>query len=86
LTQGKNNREIAERLALADSTVKVHIRNIVGKLPVKNRHHAAAFAVGNASATPYSPDSRSSAVSKGPDRSNGAAYSRRHPLLPVAGR
>ncbi|MGI8550493.1 MAG: LuxR C-terminal-related transcriptional regulator [Dehalococcoidia bacterium] len=46
LAQGSSNHEIAQRLAVADSTVKVHLRNILGKLPVRNRQHAVAFAMG----------------------------------------
>ncbi|MGI8549755.1 MAG: response regulator [Dehalococcoidia bacterium] len=45
LGQGHTNFEIAEQLVVATSTVKVHLRNIIGKLPVRNRQHAAAFAM-----------------------------------------
>jgi LuxR family maltose regulon positive regulatory protein len=41
---GLSNREIAERLFLALSTVKVHTRNIYGKLNVHNRTQAVTRA------------------------------------------
>ncbi|WP_201353695.1 response regulator transcription factor [Hydrogenimonas urashimensis] len=37
VAQGKNNREIAERLGIAERTVKAHLGNIYGKLRVSNR-------------------------------------------------
>jgi LuxR family maltose regulon positive regulatory protein len=42
IAEGLTNREIAERLYLSLSTVKVHTRNIFGKLGVNNRTQAAA--------------------------------------------
>jgi LuxR family maltose regulon positive regulatory protein len=42
IAQGLSNREIAERLFLALSTVKVHTRNIYGKLGVHSRTQAVA--------------------------------------------
>lgn len=44
LAQGKTNSEIAVDLVLAESTVKVHARNIYSKLGVNNRVQAAARA------------------------------------------
>jgi len=44
IAEGLSNREIADRLCLALSTVKVHNRNIYGKLAVHNRTQAAARA------------------------------------------
>jgi LuxR family maltose regulon positive regulatory protein len=41
---GLSDREIAERLFLSPQTVKVHARNIYGKLDVGNRTQAAARA------------------------------------------
>lgn len=41
---GKRNREIAEQLTIAASTVKKHVGNILGKLSAKNRTHAVAKA------------------------------------------
>jgi LuxR family maltose regulon positive regulatory protein len=44
IAQGLTNREIASRLYLAKSTVKVHTRNIYGKLDVHSRTQAVACA------------------------------------------
>jgi LuxR family maltose regulon positive regulatory protein len=44
IAQGLTNREIASRLFLAQSTVKVHTRNIYGKLDVHSRIQAVACA------------------------------------------
>jgi LuxR family maltose regulon positive regulatory protein len=44
IAQGLTNKEIASRLYLAPSTVKVHTRNIYGKLAVHNRTQAVKLA------------------------------------------
>ncbi len=44
IADGLSNREIAERLVLSIGTVKVHTRNIYGKLDVKSRTQALARA------------------------------------------
>lgn len=44
IAEGLSNREIALRLFIAPSTVKVHTRNIYSKLGVKSRTHAVARA------------------------------------------
>jgi LuxR family maltose regulon positive regulatory protein len=44
IAEGLTNREIAERLFLSLNTVKVHTRNIYGKLGVNSRTQAAARA------------------------------------------
>lgn len=44
LTTGASNREIADRLIIAENTVKNHIRNILSKLNLKNRREAARLA------------------------------------------
>jgi LuxR family maltose regulon positive regulatory protein len=44
IAEGLTNQEIASRLFLSQNTVKVHTRNIYGKLGVNNRTQAAARA------------------------------------------
>jgi len=44
LASGASNREIADRLVLAEGTVKNHVSNILGKLHAENRTHAANVA------------------------------------------
>ena len=44
LTAGASNREIADKLVLAEGTVKNHVSNILGKLHAENRTHAANVA------------------------------------------
>ena len=43
--QGATNREIAKRLIVSEHTVKVHLRNILNKLNLRNRQQVAAYAV-----------------------------------------
>ncbi len=45
LVQGATNRDIAQQLTITENTVKVHLRNILEKLHLRNRQQAAAFAV-----------------------------------------
>jgi DNA-binding NarL/FixJ family response regulator len=45
--QGLSNREIARQLAIAENTVKNHLRNILQKLHFDNRVQAAAYAIRN---------------------------------------
>jgi DNA-binding NarL/FixJ family response regulator len=45
ITHGKTNKEIAAALAIAEGTVKNHMRNILEKLHLENRVQAAAFAL-----------------------------------------
>jgi len=42
---GNRNRDIAERLFVAEETVKVHVKHIMEKLGVKDRTEAVAIAV-----------------------------------------
>jgi NarL family two-component system response regulator LiaR len=45
LVKGMSNPEIAERMCLSRSTVKVHVSNILAKLGVSNRSEAIALAI-----------------------------------------
>ena len=45
IAQGKTSREIALGLVLGERTVETHIGNILGKLGLRNRAEAAAYAV-----------------------------------------
>ena len=42
---GCKNKEIAARLATAETTVNFHIKNLVGKLQANDRPHAVAIAI-----------------------------------------
>lgn len=44
VVDGLTNREIADTLIITENTVKVHLRNILDKLAVRNRQQLAAFA------------------------------------------
>jgi DNA-binding NarL/FixJ family response regulator len=45
VAKGSTNRDIAEELVITENTVKVHLRNILDKLQLRNRQQAAAYAV-----------------------------------------
>ncbi len=45
LGNGLTNKEIGNRLSIAENTVKNHLKNILGKLHLQNRVQAATFAL-----------------------------------------
>jgi len=45
LPKGLTNKEMAETLFITENTVKVHVKNILGKLQLRNRQQLAAYAV-----------------------------------------
>jgi DNA-binding NarL/FixJ family response regulator len=45
VVEGRSNQEIAQSLVISESTVKNHLRNILGKLHLRNRIQAAVYAV-----------------------------------------
>ena len=47
VSEGKTNREIAQKFFLGEGTVRNYVSSILSKLGVSNRAEAAAFAVGH---------------------------------------
>jgi len=45
LTKGQTNREIARKLTVSVSTVKIHVEHILAKLGVSDRTQAAVRAI-----------------------------------------
>jgi len=45
LAEGSSNRQIAELLCISENTAKTHVRNILEKLQLQSRTHAAAYAI-----------------------------------------
>lgn len=45
VARGASNKEVAASLFITENTVKCHMRNIMGKLHLKNRYEAIAYAV-----------------------------------------
>jgi DNA-binding NarL/FixJ family response regulator len=45
IAKGDTNREIAEKLFITENTAKVHVKNILNKLELKNRQQLAVYAV-----------------------------------------
>jgi DNA-binding NarL/FixJ family response regulator len=45
LPKGLTNKEMAETLFVTENTVKIHVKNILGKLQLRNRQQLAAYAV-----------------------------------------
>jgi DNA-binding NarL/FixJ family response regulator len=57
---GSTNRDIAEKLCISENTVKVHLHNIMEKLHLRNRQHAAAYAIREGLVTNIEPARRRS--------------------------
>ncbi|CAN1565412.1 CitB Response regulator containing a CheY-like receiver domain and an HTH DNA-binding domain [Burkholderiaceae bacterium] len=55
LALGLSNKEIARKLDVAESTVKIHLQSILKKLGVNNRVQAAIYAVEHGLTDPRSP-------------------------------
>ena len=45
IVEGSTNKEIAQKLSIAENTVKVHVKNILTKLELRNRQQLVAYAV-----------------------------------------
>jgi len=45
IRDGNRNKQIADRLAIAETTVNFHIKNLVDKLQANDRTHAVTLAV-----------------------------------------
>lgn len=45
IRDGHRNKQIADRLAIAETTVNFHIKNLVGKLGANDRTHAVTIAI-----------------------------------------
>jgi DNA-binding NarL/FixJ family response regulator len=45
IRDGYRNKQIADKLAIAETTVNFHIKNLVGKLGANDRTHAVAIAI-----------------------------------------
>jgi NarL family two-component system response regulator LiaR len=51
IADGKNNREIAEKLVISEKTVKTHVSNILAKLNLDDRTQAAIYALRRGNST-----------------------------------
>ena len=56
LAQGSPNKEIAEALFITEHTVKYHVKNIMGKLHLRNRAQVVAYAARRGLGGTLSPD------------------------------
>jgi len=46
VARGLSNRQIAERLVIAEGTARIHVEHILNKLELHSRAQLAAWAVG----------------------------------------
>ena len=58
ISEGKSNKLIAQALAMSESTVKAHVKQIIKRLQVANRTQAALLATGAARQRAAAPTSR----------------------------
>ncbi|MBI2864784.1 MAG: response regulator transcription factor [Chloroflexi bacterium] len=56
IAHGSTNRDIASKLFISENTVNYHVKNILGKLHLRNRSQAAAYAVQEGLADDRSPN------------------------------
>jgi DNA-binding NarL/FixJ family response regulator len=54
IAQGMNNREIAEKMVVSESTVKTHVSNLLDKLNLEDRTRAAIWAIKHGLGNPES--------------------------------
>ena len=59
ISKGESNKEIAHSLFIAESTVKIHVQNILRKLNLNSRVQAAVYAVEQGLASPEDSSSSS---------------------------
>ena len=45
IREGNRNKQIADRLSIAEATVNFHIKNLVAKLGANDRAHAVSIAI-----------------------------------------
>jgi DNA-binding NarL/FixJ family response regulator len=45
ITQGQNNRDIAERLHIAEKTVRIHVSSVLDKMGARDRTQATIYAI-----------------------------------------
>ena len=55
LVQGESNKMIANRLGIAEATVKVHMKSLLPKIGANNRTQAAIWALNNGLSTDMNP-------------------------------